>query len=76
MPWNQFFHFLPTLFASKRTIMDSKTTAAVKEEAFSPEIQESGSTSVESLVFDAKATRKLIRKIDWHLIPFLSLIYL
>lgn len=56
--------------------MDSKTPAAVKEEDFSPESKESGSTSVESLVFDAKATKKLIRKIDWHLIPFLSLIYL
>lgn len=26
--------------------------------------------------FDASATKKLVRKLDWHLIPFLSLIYL
>jgi hypothetical protein len=26
--------------------------------------------------FDEKATKRLLRKIDWHLIPFLSLIYL
>lgn len=27
-------------------------------------------------VFDQKATRKLLRKLDWHLLPFMSLIYL
>jgi hypothetical protein len=26
--------------------------------------------------FDAQQTRTLLRKIDWHLIPFLSLLYL
>lgn len=26
--------------------------------------------------FDAAATKKLVRKLDWHLIPFLALIYL
>lgn len=26
--------------------------------------------------FDALQTKRLLRKIDWHLIPFLSLLYL
>jgi hypothetical protein len=26
--------------------------------------------------FDATATKKLLRKLDWHIIPFMSLIYL
>ncbi|KAI4649188.1 hypothetical protein J4E93_003502 [Alternaria ventricosa] len=31
---------------------------------------------VEPNGFDAVATKKLLRKLDWHLIPFMSLIYL
>lgn len=31
---------------------------------------------VESAGFDAAATKKLIRKIDWTLVPFLALLYL
>ncbi|KAK8021586.1 hypothetical protein PG990_006724 [Apiospora arundinis] len=27
-------------------------------------------------MFDQKATKKLLRKLDWHLLPFMSLIYL
>jgi hypothetical protein len=30
----------------------------------------------ESQGFDAAGTKKLLRKLDWHLIPFMSLIYL
>lgn len=26
--------------------------------------------------YDSKATKKLLRKLDWHIIPFMSLIYL
>jgi len=26
--------------------------------------------------FDAKRTKTLLRKLDWHLVPFLSLLYL
>lgn len=37
------------------------------------ELQASSSNSV---VYDAKATRRLLRKIDWHLLPFLALLYL
>lgn len=31
---------------------------------------------VESQGFDHAATKKLLRKLDWHIIPFMSLIYL
>lgn len=31
---------------------------------------------VESQGYDAAATKKLLRKLDWHIIPFMSLIYL
>jgi hypothetical protein len=31
---------------------------------------------VEMQGFDASATKKLLRKLDWHIIPFMSLIYL
>jgi hypothetical protein len=31
---------------------------------------------VEAQGFDASATKKLLRKLDWHIIPFMSLIYL
>jgi hypothetical protein len=31
---------------------------------------------VETQGFDASATKKLLRKLDWHIIPFMSLIYL
>lgn len=32
--------------------------------------------SIETQGFDEARTKKLVRKLDWHLIPFLSLIYL
>lgn len=31
---------------------------------------------VESQGFGAPATHRLLRKLDWHIIPFMSLIYL
>lgn len=31
---------------------------------------------IESQGFDPVATKKLLRKLDWHIIPFMSLIYL
>lgn len=34
------------------------------------------SKEAESNGFDASATKKLLRKLDWHLLPFMSLIYL
>lgn len=40
------------------------------------EILESASSSSQDLGFDMKATKKLIRKIDYTLLPFLALLYL
>ncbi|KIX97998.1 uncharacterized protein Z520_06077 [Fonsecaea multimorphosa CBS 102226] len=40
------------------------------------EMLESASSSSPDLGFDLKATKKLIRKIDWTLLPFLALLYL
>ena len=37
---------------------------------------ESGSSSSQELGYDEKQTKKLIRKIDWALLPFLALLYL
>jgi hypothetical protein len=31
---------------------------------------------VETQGFDESATKRLLRKLDWHIIPFMSLIYL
>lgn len=30
----------------------------------------------EAVAYDRSATKKLLRKLDWHIIPFMSLIYL
>lgn len=32
--------------------------------------------SIEPQGFDAPATTRLLRKLDWHILPFMSLIYL
>lgn len=32
--------------------------------------------ALEAQGFDAAGTKKLLRKLDWHLVPFLSLLYL
>lgn len=35
-----------------------------------------GSNNSQELIFDEKETKRLIRKIDWRLLPFLALLYL
>jgi len=35
-----------------------------------------GSLETGSVGFDAEATKKLLRRLDWHLVPFLALLYL
>lgn len=37
---------------------------------------ESGSSHVQNIGWDKKSTAKLVRKMDWVLLPFLSLLYL
>ncbi len=40
-------------------------------------VNESDGTSLESGPgFDQNMTKKLLRKLDWHLVPFLALLYL
>ena len=36
----------------------------------------SSTDTPQSQPFDQAATKRLLRKLDWHLIPFLTLIYL
>lgn len=39
--------------------------------------QTEGISSTDELpAFDAKATKRLLRKLDYHLVPFLALLYL
>lgn len=33
-------------------------------------------TASEAAGYDRSATKKLLRRLDWHIIPFMSLIYL
>ena len=33
-------------------------------------------SEISATVYDAKATQRLLRKIDWYLLPFLALLYL
>lgn len=47
-------------------------SAQVSEKHARTELIEVG----ESQPFDHHATKKLLRKLDWHIIPFMSLIYL
>jgi hypothetical protein len=39
-------------------------------------IESLSSNSSENIGFDEKATKRLVRKIDWVLLPFLALLYL
>lgn len=61
------------------TTMDARVEITTQGKAPSRSVEKSVSSSIEIVEaqgFDEKATKKLVRKIDWHLIPFLSLIYL
>jgi hypothetical protein len=50
--------------------MDKKPTLEFLEHA------DSSSEQAQDVVYDAQATKRLIRKIDLVLLPFLSLLYL
>lgn len=59
--------------------MNAGAEITPKEKAPASSVEKSVSSSIEIVEaqgFSEKATKKLVRKIDWHLIPFLSLIYL
>jgi hypothetical protein len=55
------------------------TAKDVKPEALQLDRTDSTTKDVKAepvSTFDTKETKLLLRKIDWHLIPFLSLLYL
>lgn len=52
-----------TYAPEKNSHADSSTTPSTLEASEGP-------------VFDAARTKKLLRKMDWHLVPFLALLYL
>jgi hypothetical protein len=54
------------VMSEKKTLSNAGVTAV-------PEIS-IGDSEVQG--FDAAGTKKLLRKLDWHIIPFMSLIYL
>lgn len=47
----------------QKSLADDSTTPSTLESAEGP-------------VFDQTRTKKLLRKLDWHLVPFLALLYL
>lgn len=49
-------------------VIDDTTVVPVEIDTSVQDVETSG--------FDAAGTKKLLRKLDWHLIPFMSLIYL
>lgn len=53
---------------------------SIKEKAALEPTDISATASVveinEAVGYDRSATKKLLRKLDWHIIPFMSLIYL
>lgn len=50
--------------------LDAKATSQIQEKVPPPAYNDDGPH------FDAARTKKLLRKLDWHLVPFLSLLYL
>lgn len=58
--------------------MDSKTDPREKAVAVDSDnvSQDWGVSVVETVGWDAKATKRLLRKLDWNIIPIMSLIYL
>lgn len=65
---------VPPVVISRASMVPS-----IKEKAIEP-TEFSAAASVieinEAVGYDHSATKKLLRKLDWHIIPFMSLIYL
>lgn len=55
-------------FLPGRIMIEKKVTNEAVVDVSSGEVELQG--------YDEHATKKLLRKLDWHLIPFMSLIYL
>lgn len=57
--------------------MDEKPENKTIEDIESPTAYPPGTLEPETVsTFDEAATKRLLRKLDWHLIPFLALLYL
>lgn len=57
-------------------MLDEKHDVGVAKDGITVDMVESASTSSSNIGYDEKATAKLVRKIDWTLLPFLALLYL
>ena len=55
-------------FTMAEKTVDQTTVAPISSDVSIEDVEPQG--------YDAVATKKLLRKLDWHLIPFMSLIYL
>jgi hypothetical protein len=55
---------------------ESGLTSALYREKNKSVAASSSTDTPQSQPFDQAATKRLLRKLDWHLIPFLALIYL
>lgn len=56
--------------------IDDDNDVAPKVEVMSASESDRNMDDAEAQGWDQAATKKLLRKMDWHLIPFMSLIYL
>lgn len=66
---------------SPRELEVSSSAEKVLEESHKEDVRDGDLTPsslelAEGAHFDAARTKKLLRKLDWHLIPFLTLLYL
>ena len=58
---------------SSTVTMDEKKVASEATVLSTSDVSDG---EIESQGFDVKETKKLLRRLDWHIIPFMSLIYL
>ena len=65
-------HSLPSLSMSQSDLDIAKPGVDVSENI----TEKHAASDIGPPTFDAKATGRLLRKIDWHLIPFLAVLYL
>lgn len=67
---------VPLLLLKRFTMDDKKQLSDVGVLSDNSDI-DAGAVEAQGFTsFDEPATKKLLRKIDWHILPFMSLIYL
>lgn len=71
---------MPSLDGIKRRLSATEFNAPVglteKESVNHVELVPSDKSSEDQPLYDEKTTKRLVRKMDWNLLPFLSLLYL